>query len=147
MCGRFTRKYTWRELWELYRLTSPASNLVWADRHGSIGYKLVGRLPRRPGGCPDLPKPGWSGEFEWDGTIPYDELPEVVDPESGFLVTANNRIVGDDYPHHITSEWLDGFRANAEPDARLACGPIWRESTIDHWVAGEGRERIEKVAA
>lgn len=91
--------------------TSPASNLVWADRHGSIGYKLIGRLPRRPGGCPDLPKPGWSGEFEWDGTIPYEELPEVTDPESGFLVTANNRIVGDDYPHHITSEWLDGFRA------------------------------------
>jgi penicillin amidase len=91
--------------------TSPASNLIWADRQGSIGYKLIGRLPLRRGGCPDLPKPGWSGEFEWEGTIPYDELPELVDPESGFLVTANNRIVGDDYPHHITSEWLDGFRA------------------------------------
>jgi penicillin amidase len=91
--------------------TAPASNLIWADRHGSIGYKLVGRLPRRRGGSPDLPKPGWSGDFEWDGTVPYDELPEVVDPESGYLVTANNRIVGDDYPHHITSEWLDGFRA------------------------------------
>jgi penicillin amidase len=91
--------------------SSPASNLVWADRHGSIGYKLIGRLPLRRGGCPDLPKPGWSGEFEWEGTIPYEELPEVVDPESGYLVTANNRIVGDDYPYHITSEWLDGFRA------------------------------------
>jgi penicillin G amidase len=91
--------------------TAPASNLIWADRHGSIGYKLIGRLPRRRGGCPDLPKPGWSGEFEWEGTIPYDELPQKVDPESGYLVTANNRIVGDEYPHHITSEWLDGFRA------------------------------------
>jgi penicillin amidase len=91
--------------------TSPASNLIWADRHGSIGYKLIGRLPLRRGGCPDLPKPGWTGEFEWEGTVPYDELPAVVDPESGYLVTANNRIVGDDYPHHITSEWLDGFRA------------------------------------
>ena len=91
--------------------TSPASNLIWADRHGSIGYKLIGRLPRRRGGSPDLPKPGWAGEFEWEGTVPYEELPEVVDPESGFLVTANNRIVGDDYPHHITSEWLDGYRA------------------------------------
>jgi penicillin amidase len=91
--------------------TSPASNMIWADRHGSIGYKLIGRLPLRRGGCPDLPKPGWTGEFEWEGTIPYDELPEVIDPESGFLVTANNRIVGDSYPHHITSEWLDGFRA------------------------------------
>ena len=91
--------------------TAPASNLVWADRHGSIGYKLIGRLPLRRGGCPDLPKPGWTGEFEWDGTVPYDELPETVDPESGFLVTANNRIAGDAYPHHITSEYLDGFRA------------------------------------
>jgi penicillin amidase len=91
--------------------TSPPLNLIWADRQGSIGYKLVGRLPLRRGGCPDLPKPGWTGEFEWEGTIPYEELPEVVDPESGYLVTANNRIVGDDYPHHITSEWLDGFRA------------------------------------
>lgn len=91
--------------------TAPASNLVWADRHGSIGYKLIGRLPRRRGGCPDLPKPGWTGEYEWEGTIPYAELPETIDPESGFLVTANNRIVGDEYPHHITSEWLDGFRA------------------------------------
>jgi penicillin amidase len=91
--------------------TSPASNLIWADRQGSIGYKLVGRLPLRRGGSPDLPKPGWTGEFEWEGTIPYEELPEFVDPESGYLVTANNRIVGDEYPHHITSEWLDGFRA------------------------------------
>src|SRR3954454_5515228 len=91
--------------------TSPASNMIWADRHGSIGYKLIGRLPLRRGGCPDLPKPGWTGEFEWEGTVPYAELPEIVDPESGFLVTANNRIVGDEYPHHITSEYLDGFRA------------------------------------
>jgi penicillin amidase len=91
--------------------TSPASNMIWADRHGSIGYKLIGRLPLRRGNCPDLPKPGWTGEYEWEGTIPYAELPEVVDPDIGFLVTANNRIVGDDYPHHITSEWLDGYRA------------------------------------
>jgi penicillin amidase len=100
--------------------TAPASNLVWADRHGSIGYKLIGRLPLRRGGCPDLPKPGWSGEFEWEGTIPYEELPETVDPESGYLVTANNRIVGDEYPHHITSEWLDGFRAKRIEQLLLA---------------------------
>jgi penicillin amidase len=99
--------------------TAPASNLIWADRD-SIGYKMIGRLPLRKGGCPDLPKPGWTGDFEWEGTIPYDELPEVVDPESGFLVTANNRVVGDDYPHHITSEWFDGFRAKRIEDLLLA---------------------------
>jgi penicillin amidase len=91
--------------------TTPVSNLVWADRHGSIGYKLVGRLPVRRGGCPDLPKPGWSGDYEWDGTVPYEEMPELVDPKSGYLVTANNRIVGDDFSHHITSDYLSGYRA------------------------------------
>jgi penicillin G amidase len=90
---------------------APVSNLVWADRHGSIGYKTVGRLPLRRGGCPDLPKPGWSGEYEWEGWVPYAEQPELRDPEAGFLVTANNRVTPDDFPHHVTSDWLDGYRA------------------------------------
>ena len=86
-------------------------NLVWADADGNIGYKLVGRLPLRRGGCPDMPKPGWTGEYEWDGYVPYDELPEIVNPPEGVIVTANNRIAPADYPHHITSEYLDGYRA------------------------------------
>jgi len=91
--------------------TVPCMNLVWADSGGSIGYKLIGRLPLRRGGCPDLPKPGWTGEYEWDGYVPYDEQPEIVDPPGGAIVTANNRIAPDDYPYHITSEYLDGYRA------------------------------------
>jgi penicillin amidase len=98
---------------------APVSNLVWADRHGSIGYKTIGRVPIRRGGCPDLPKPGWTGAYEWEGWIPYDELPELVDPDAGYVVTANNRITPDDYPHHITSDWLDGYRARRIED-RLA---------------------------
>jgi penicillin amidase len=104
----------------------PVSNMVWADRHGSIGYKAVGRLPSRRGNCPDLPKPGWNEDYEWDGWVPYDEMPEAVDPEAGYLVTANNRIEPDDYPHHITSDYLDGYRAQrieqlirAEPEHDL----------------------------
>lgn len=90
---------------------TPVINLVWADRHGSIGYKAVGKVPMREGGSPDLPRCGWSGEDEWVGWIPHDELPEVTDPESGFVVTANNKVEPDDYPHHLTSEYLDGARA------------------------------------
>jgi penicillin amidase len=88
----------------------PVVNLIWADRE-SIGYKLIGNLPKRAGDCPDLPKPGWTGEFEWEGVVPYDELPAVTDPEAGYLVTANNKVVADDYPHHISSDHLDGYRA------------------------------------
>ena len=91
--------------------STPVSSMIWGDRGGSIGFKVIGSLPLRRGGCPDVPKPGWSGEFEWEGTVPYEELPALKDPESGFLVTANNRVVGDSYPHHVSSEWFDGFRA------------------------------------
>lgn len=101
-----------RELVErLADLHMPVVNFVWADRHGSIGYKTAGKLPLRRGGSPDLPRCGWSGEDEWEGWVPYDELPELVDPERGYVVSANNRIEGEGYPHHITSEYLDGYRA------------------------------------
>ena len=109
--------------------SAPPLNMLWADSAGNIGYKLIGKLPLRRGGCPDLPKPGWTGEFEWDGTVPYEELPEVVNPDSGFLVTANNRIVGDDYPHHITSEWMTGYRARASRTGSASgSGTRWRTS-------------------
>jgi penicillin G amidase len=91
---------------------SPVSNLVWADRHGSIGYKTVGKLPVRDGDCPDLPRPGWTGEYEWRGWVPYEELPELVNPKRGYVVTANNQITPPDYPHHITTDYLDGYRAS-----------------------------------
>ena len=100
------------ELVEEFRdYNAPCMNLVWADSRGDIGYKLVGKLPLRRGACPDLPKPGWTGEFEWDGYVPYEELPSMMNPPSGVIVTANNRIEPEDYPHHITSDYLDGFRA------------------------------------
>jgi penicillin G amidase len=89
----------------------PPLNMLWADREGNIGYQLAGTIPIRRGECPDLPRPGWTGEFDWEGIVPQDELPSVVNPPEGFLVTANNRIVGDDYAHHITSEWMTGYRA------------------------------------
>jgi penicillin amidase len=101
-----------RELVELFaEFHVPCMNLVWGDSSGSIGYKLVGKLPRRPRGVADLPKPGWTGDYDWDGYVPYDELPEIVDPEGGAIVTANNRIAPAGYPHHITSDYLDGYRA------------------------------------
>jgi len=115
------------ELVELMKAhATPVSSMVWADSSGSIGYKTVGRVPMRTGGSPDLPRCGWSGEDEWRGWIPYEEMPEVTDPESGYVVTANNRIEPEGYGHHITSDYFDGFRATrieqmieAEPEHDL----------------------------
>ncbi len=58
-----------------------------------------------------MPVPGWSGEFEWVDTIPFEDLPSVLNPEVGFLVTANNAVVGPDYPYFLSMDWDAGYRA------------------------------------
>src|SRR5699024_6137355 len=57
-----------------------------------------------------LPLPGWEAEFEWQDFIPFDELPRVVNPDKGFIATANNKIAGDDYPYHISNVWAQPYR-------------------------------------
>ncbi len=89
----------------------PAQNIIYADDQGNIGYIMAGAIPMRARGQALLPSPGWTGEYEWTGLIPFDELPQTYNPEQHFIVTANNRVVNDDYPHYITNEWLNGYRA------------------------------------
>jgi penicillin amidase len=68
-------------------------NLVAADTGGHIGHLVRAVVPRRPAVNGWLPVPGWTGEYEWDGMIPADRMTRADDPERGFLVTANNRVV------------------------------------------------------
>jgi penicillin amidase len=55
--------------------------------------------------------PGWTGEYDWNGWIPFEELPHLENPTSGFIVSANNQVVGADYPHFIGREFAMGDRA------------------------------------
>lgn len=89
----------------------PPQNVVYADRAGNIGYIMAGAIPIRAKGQALLPSPGWTGEYEWTGRIPFEELPQTYNPEQHFIVTANNRVVDDSYPYYITDEWLNGYRA------------------------------------
>lgn len=89
----------------------PSNNLIMADREGAIGFLFRGEVPVRNRASAWLPVPGWTGEHEWQGIIPFDELPRMRDPDSGYIVTANNRIVGDDYPHYIAIEYANPSRA------------------------------------
>ncbi len=57
-----------------------------------------------------LPVPGWTDEYEWEGYIPFDQLPKVINPKQGFISTANNKIVDDDYPYHISNTWAQPYR-------------------------------------
>ena len=89
----------------------PGQNAVYADVDGNIGYQLTGLYPRRRAGDGSLPVPGWTDAYEWDGWIPFDELPRAFNPESGYLVTANNRMYDETYPHHLGSDFLPPYRA------------------------------------
>ena len=81
--------------------TTPTQNAVYADTKGNIGYSLAGSVPIRAKGDGRLPVPGWSGDHEWVGNIPFEELPYQSNPQKGYFATANNKVVEDDYPYHL----------------------------------------------
>lgn len=89
----------------------PAQNLVYADVDGNIGYQTPGRLPIRGAGDGSMPQPGWDSTYAWHGYIPFEELPVAYNPKDGYIVTANNAIVGADYAHFLTRDWDYGWRA------------------------------------
>ena len=102
--------------WEDFRaalasFTVPAQNFIYADTSGNIGYQSPGSIPIRASGDGTLPVPGWTDDHEWTGFIPFDELPRSYNPESGYIVTANNAVVDDTYPYMITYDWNHGYRA------------------------------------
>jgi penicillin amidase len=108
--------------WDEFRTAAsywdvPSQNFVYADVDGNIGYQATGRIPIRPTNDQGLvPMPGWTGENEWQGYIPFDKLPYSFNPPVGFLATANNKVVSDDYPYHLSYEWDPGFRAKRITD-------------------------------
>jgi penicillin amidase len=85
--------------------TAPMQNMVYADRDGNIGFFAPGQIPIRKAGDGTVPVPGWTGEYDWDGWIPFEELPQAFNPPSGHIATANNKIVPDSYPYLLTHDW------------------------------------------
>ncbi len=107
-------------LWDV-----PSQNFVYADVDGNIGYQMPSIVPIRAKGDGMSPVPGWTGEYEWVDTIPFEELPFAYNPAEGFIVTANNAVVGPDYPHLLTTGWDYGYRAKRVVEMiENAPGPI-----------------------
>ncbi len=110
-----SRARNWDDFTAALRLYgSPQQNIVYADNAGNTGFIAPARIPiRRPDN--ELrglsPAPGWDAKYDWTGYIPFEQLPHVYNPASGMVVTANNKIVPDDYPYFLTSEWNEPFRA------------------------------------
>ncbi len=102
----------WDEFVEAMRLIeAPQLNVAYADTEGNIGYWVTGKVPIRTKGTGMLPSPGWTGEYEWEGIVPFEEMPHILNPIDGYLVTCNHKIVPDDYPYFLGSVWMNGYRA------------------------------------
>src|SRR5690606_32763964 len=95
----------------LSRLPAPASNFVYADIEGNIGYQAAGRMPVRRNFAGDVPVDGASGEYEWEGFIPFDRLPSVLNPSGGLIVSANQNPFPPGYPFPVNGGFSSPHRA------------------------------------
>ncbi|MFZ0955376.1 MAG: penicillin acylase family protein [Candidatus Sulfotelmatobacter sp.] len=101
----------WDEFQKAFaQLDAPGQNVVYADVDGNIGYHATGKVPIRAAGDGSLPVSGADNAHEWTSFIPFDKLPNIYNPASGIIATANGRITPDDYPHSISMEWEAPWR-------------------------------------
>ncbi|HTY36073.1 MAG TPA: penicillin acylase family protein [Bacteroidota bacterium] len=106
------RAHNWKEFLDgLRHFGVPAQNFVYADVDGNIGYHTGGRVPIRKTKSVTLPFPGWTDEYDWKGYVPFEQMPQSFNPPSGFIATANNKIISDSYPYYLSNLW--------EPDWRI----------------------------
>lgn len=89
---------------------TPAQNFVFASTDGTIAYKANGLIPVRKQKYTSLPVPGWTDQYEWEGYIPWNELPTTVNPKNGYIATANNKVTTDSYPYHISDTFAQPYR-------------------------------------
>ena len=89
----------------------PTQSFVFADMDGTIAMKANGKIPvYEDAEDALLPLPGWEEEYVLDEYIPFDELPKLINPDKGFIATANNKMVGETYPYHISHVWAQPYR-------------------------------------
>jgi penicillin amidase len=109
---RIDRARNWEEFTAGVReFAVPGQSFVYADVRGNIGYWCGVRLPVRAGRNSLFPLPGWDPSTEWKGFVPFGRLPHRFNPPERYIATANNRIVDDSYPYHISDLW--------EPSSRI----------------------------
>ncbi len=93
------------------RFPGPAQNFVYGDVDGNIGYHAAGRLPIRKNYAGDVPVDGASGNFEWQGFIPFEQLPGSFNPPDGLIVTANQNPFPPDYPYSVNGNFGSHYRS------------------------------------
>lgn len=87
----------------LKRYGGATQNFVYADTKGNIGWQVAGAIPIRRSGDGALPYDASKNDGDWTGMIPFEELPRLYNPKEGYIITANQRIVGTDYKYQQMS--------------------------------------------
>ncbi|HOV98746.1 MAG TPA: penicillin acylase family protein [Bacteroidota bacterium] len=124
----------WKEFNEALSMFGvPAQNFVYADTAGNIGYVLGGLIPIRKVNGITFPFPGWDNSHAWQGFVPFDKNPKSLNPPEGFIITANNKIVGDEYPYYLSSHWEPPWRAQR----------LWRLLSSAQRCSPEAMERFQ----
>ncbi|MBN1836621.1 MAG: penicillin acylase family protein [Spirochaetales bacterium] len=109
---RLNRARSFEEFRDAFRyFDGPVLNVSYADTAGNIGYQTTGWIPIRPVGEGRIPVPGWTEEFEWSGYVPFDELPSALNPEKGYIISANNPVASPSYPYMLGTTAAYGYRA------------------------------------
>ncbi len=116
----------------LSRWKIPCLNFVYADVSGKVGWVAAALTPRRPQGDGLLPVPGWTGEHDWQGFLPLEQLPQIHQPADGWIATANHNILPPGYPHAIGYDWDSSFRYNRIRERLAAVTP---DSPKKHTIA------------
>jgi penicillin amidase len=109
-------------------VSAPSQNLIYADTAGNIGYQLSGAVPLRRKGNGTKPSPGWDPGDGWQGTIPFEKLPYVLNPPSGFIVAANQQVIGAQYPYPVGSTYSYGWRSQEIIDLLRDAPPLTMDS-------------------
>jgi len=94
----------------LSHFSTAPQNFVYADIDGNIGYYGAGKVPLRKSGSGIFPVPGWSGDYDWEGYIPFEDMPHIYNPEGGMIVTANAEPYGSDYPYPMPGVYAPDYR-------------------------------------
>ncbi|MBU3608882.1 penicillin acylase family protein [Polynucleobacter nymphae] len=87
---------------------APMQNVVMADTEGNITYQAAGVAPKRilhQGLYGIAPAPGWEKQFDWNGYVPFEQLPASSNPEQGWIATANQKIIAANDPNPLTGDW------------------------------------------
>lgn len=116
----------WDEFVEAMRfIDAPGLNIVYADVEGNIGYWMTGKTPIRGKGFGEQPSISWTGEFDFKGFVPFEQMPHTLNPQRGYVISANNKVVDSDFPYFMGNVWMNGYRARRIEELLLE-KPKWR---------------------